>query len=543
MGLVELSDEEFNIHGPRLSRYSRNWAYYLGYHWTHRREHGESQLTFNYIQAFADYIADFTFTRGVHFKSVKEYAHITPALLNRIWEVDNDKPSVLAEMAQQGGVSGDVFVKVAYEPAWKDTAENWHLGRVRLLPLNSSHCFPEWHPHSRDQMIRFKMKYRFYATSLEGTRQVMTYTEIITDDLIEEFVDDQLIDSRPNPLGVIPVVHIPNVFVSGSPWGQSDIESIITLNREYNEKSTEISDIVAYHASPLTIVTGAKINQLERGAKRVWGGLPSDANVFNLENGVDLSGPLAYLELIKRAMHEMTGVPETALGQMQPVSNTSGVALSIQFQPMIQKYGRKKRTYTTGLMRINELALRTLFLFEPETLTYDPATDGIIQDDQPIQVDPNDPLLYQIECSWPPPLPVDTLIKLNEVQMMLMLGLESKRGALHALGEEFPDEKMAEIYEELKQDAIESGALSMLSTQIDSAIVSVTGLLPQGENPPEPLMGNTNSDSAGSGPSMPPLPKQTDVLAGLEEKLTNQIVTTAYGSKIPQRRNPNNDPS
>jgi hypothetical protein len=28
-------------------------------------------------------------------------------------------------------------------------------------------------------------------------------------------------------------------------------------------------------------------------------------------------------------MHEMTGVPETALGQMQPISNTSGVALSI----------------------------------------------------------------------------------------------------------------------------------------------------------------------------------------------------------------------
>ncbi|MEU4534273.1 phage portal protein [Streptosporangium sp. NPDC023825] len=540
MGLVELSDEEHAIHGPRLSRYSRNWAWYLGYHWTHRREHGESQLTFNYVQALADFIADFSFTRGVHFKSAKEYAHIVPALLNRVWEVDNDKPSVLAEMAQQGGVSGDVFVKVAYDPEWNDTAGNWHPGRVRILPLNSSHCFPEWHPHDRGRLIRFKLKYRFFATSLEGTRQVMTYTEIITDDVIEEFVDDQLIDSRPNPLGVIPVVHIPNVFVSGSPWGQSDIESIISLNREYNEKATEVSDIIGYHAAPITVVTGAKVSNLQRGAKNVWGGLPPDANVYNLENGVDLAGPLAYLELLKRSMHEMTGVPETALGQMQPISNTSGVALAIQYQPAMQKYARKKRTYTTGLVRINELVLRTLFLFEPETLTYDPTMDGIIQDGQPTRVDPRDPLLYQTECSWPPPLPVDALIKLNEVQMMLMLGLESKRGALHSMGEEFPDEKMAEIFDELKQDAIEKGALDMLNAQIASAIVSVTGVLPQGDGPPEPLTATT-SESAGSGPAMPPLPKQPDVLAGLEEKLTNQIVTTAYGSKIPQRRNPDND--
>jgi hypothetical protein len=26
LGLVELSDEEFEVHGPRLNRYSHNWA-------------------------------------------------------------------------------------------------------------------------------------------------------------------------------------------------------------------------------------------------------------------------------------------------------------------------------------------------------------------------------------------------------------------------------------------------------------------------------------------------------------------------------------
>jgi len=84
-------------------------------------------------------------------------------------------------------------------------------------------------------------------------------------------------------------------------------------------------------------------------------------------------------------MHEMTGVPESALGQSQPISNTSGVALAIQFYPLIQKFELKKIQYGKGLAKINELALRTLFIFEPEAALYDPTTEGIIKEGQPLQ--------------------------------------------------------------------------------------------------------------------------------------------------------------
>lgn len=53
LGLVELADEEFEVHGPRLNRYAQNWAFYLGHHWAYRREAGEPQITFNYIRAFS----------------------------------------------------------------------------------------------------------------------------------------------------------------------------------------------------------------------------------------------------------------------------------------------------------------------------------------------------------------------------------------------------------------------------------------------------------------------------------------------------------
>jgi len=549
LGLVELADEEFEVHGPRLNRYSLNWAMYLGHHWGYRRESGEMQLTVNYYRAFNDFLARFTFGKGIHFRSPKATEAIVPDRLERIWEVDNDKMRVLLEMAQQGGITGDVFVKIAYEEAWQDSSGAAHPGRVRLLPMNSSFCFPEFHPHDRTRLLRFKQKYRFWGTSLEGTRQVFTYTEILTDDTIEEYINDELIDSRPNPLGLIPVVHIPNVPVSGSPWGLADAHDIITLNRSYNEISTDVADIINYHASPVTVIVGAKASNLEKGAKKVWGGLPKDAQVFNLEGGAaGIDGALKYLELLKRSMHEIMNIPETALGQVQPISNTSGVALSIQYQPLMNRYSQKVAQYGKGLEKINELALRTLFFKEPETMIYNPDVDGPIKEGQYPQLDPNDPISYMNYAQFQQPLPLDKLIILNEIQTKLGMGLESKEGALRTLGEEFPEEKLEEIRAELIADAQADGALQLVKIQVQKAIMDMTGMMPGPDGnsaipmQPQPM---GDGDVLGDGMTGPENPENANSPENQQEMATekmaeaeirNKLVTDAYGTKLPQRR-------
>ena len=64
------------------------------------------------------------------------------------------------------------------------------------------------------RLLSFKLKYRFFSTDQTGTRIVNTYVERVTDNGIEEYVNDELISARPNPLGVIPIVYIPNILVS-----------------------------------------------------------------------------------------------------------------------------------------------------------------------------------------------------------------------------------------------------------------------------------------------------------------------------------------
>jgi hypothetical protein len=386
-----------------------------------------------------------------------------------------------------------------------------------------------------------KIKYRFWGTSLEGTRQVFTYTEILTDDVIEEYLNDELIDSRPNPVGVVPVVHIPNRFVSGSPWGLPDCQDIIALNRQYNEVATSVADIINYHAEPITIITGAKASQLERGAKKIWAGLPEKARVENLEGGYQgLKQGLEYLELIKRTMHEMVGIPETALGQMQPISNTAGVALAIQFQPLMNVWDQKTAQYGMGIQRINELILRTLSVKEPQLFIWNPAVNPPLEPDQLPQLDPTDPLTFYTEVDWPQPLPLDKLILLNEIQGKFALGLESREGALRLLGEEFPKEKLLEIRGELRDDAIADGALGLLKAQIQSVVAQITGMTVGPDGTPIPAPPPMPVDMTGDGvPDMmqgagiPPMDPEAQMA---EVEIRSQLVTQAYGTRIPQMK-------
>jgi hypothetical protein len=517
---------------------------YLGHHWGYRREQGEMQISVNYYRAFIDYLARFTFGQGIHFRSPAATEAIVPNRLERVWEVDNDKQKVLFEMAQIGGITGDCFVKVAYEEAWQDSTGRIHPGRVRILPLNSAFCFPEFHPHDRTRLLRFKQKYRFWGTSLEGTRQVFTYTEILTDDIIEEYINDELIDSRPNPLGLIPVVHIPNIPVSGSPWGLSDAHDIISLNRSYNEISTDIADIINYHAAPVTVIVGAKASNLEKGAKKVWGGLPKDAQVFNLEGGGSgIQGALQFLETIKRSMHELMNVPESALGQAQPVSNTSGVALSIQYQPLMNRWTHKVAQYQAGLERINELVMLNLALKEPEALMYNPSTDGRLTPGQLDRLDVNDPITFINYAHFPPPLPLDKIVLLNELAQKMSMGLESKAGALRALGEEFPGEKLEEIRQELIGEAKAEGALNLIKAEVTKQLMDLTGMMvaPDGSaTPMDPML--MQGDVTGDGEVGPAEPgAQTDpaiAMATMEQEaiLRQTLLQNAYGEQSPERQ-------
>jgi len=378
-------------HMRRISAYRTYWLYYLGKHWSYARDIGEPTLTINWCRRIVDMLVDFTFKKG--FKTIIPDDPNTPEnegedrkfienMLAETWRKNGQMLWIL-QAGQQGGVTGDVFVRTSWEKT--DPLEEPYA-RADILP--SHLCFPEFGgPYGIDRrklkriliiIPKFNEKNRppmmgTYAARRTKTKpklEIEMFGEEWTSPIIDPktgktlvdakvtlYKNNEKIEERKNILGEIPIVHIPNYPVSDEYYGLSDLVDSMDLNREFNEKATDISDIINYHASPITIVKGAKLSALEKGANRVWG-VPENADVSNLEMVGDLAAATKHLEFLKHAILELSGIPEPALGKQYHISNTTGVALQMQYMPMIEKRNVKILTYGYGLRLINRLMIK-----------------------------------------------------------------------------------------------------------------------------------------------------------------------------------------
>jgi hypothetical protein len=122
---------------------------------------------------------------------------------------------------------------------------------------------------------------------------------------------------------------------------------------------------------------------------------------------------------------------------------------------------------------------------------------------------------------------------------MLSLGLESKEGALRILGEEFPQEKLTEIRQELQDEAMADGALKLIQTQIEQDIMALTGTTPVEQGPGGTSTPGKPTDQMAPAPTEPVLLDDATVAAQVgDQKVRTRLVTEAYGTQLPQRRVP-----
>lgn len=347
----------------RLQRYSTYWKFYLGKHWEFEREDGDPLVKLNYFGKFIDKHVTFLVGRGFETSVPDALEQVTKPFVDEVWRYNN-RDVTLEKMALTAGVSGDAFVQVAYtEPTeLEKQIRPYSQGKIKISVKSSDTVFPKWNPLNLDEMESVKIVTVFRNDTVGGDGKpgmtVRTFTQEITKHVIIEQYDGESPKILINSLGEIPLVHIKNLIVPGEPYGKSDGHDLVDLQRELNEKSTDISDTIHYHSAPITVITGAKAKQLVRGPREVWSGLPADAKVFTLALESDLVAANTYWDKVKKAMHEIGDVPEGALGQMQAISNTSGVALHMQYGPMLDRRQRKMPSFVEGLTKINYFILR-----------------------------------------------------------------------------------------------------------------------------------------------------------------------------------------
>ena len=235
---------------------------------------------------------------------------------------------------------------------------------------------------------------------------------------VSYYRDNALLETKENVLGEIPIVHIPNYPLSGEFYGISDLVDIAELNRELNMKATDISDIINYHGSPTTILTGAKLKDLEKGSNRVWA-IPKDAKVENLELSGDLAAATTHWKEVKKSMLELSGTPEQALGNVQQPSQTTAVALHVQYLPMTEKRDIKVLAYRMGIRHLNRLFLKLMAAGDRDFGAKFSKLKGTP---------------YRNDVVFPDPMPRDEAKMAELSQTLLELGLTSKIRELEKRG-------------------------------------------------------------------------------------------------------------
>ncbi|MFQ5872857.1 MAG: phage portal protein, partial [Dehalococcoidia bacterium] len=263
-----------------------------------------------------------------------------------------------------------------------------------------------------------------------------TVVEVWTDHLFELWLDNTLVESKPNPYGFIPFVIYPNIRQPKQFWGVSDLEPIKESLRELNRALSQLSMILELSGNPIAVlenITEAHDIAVQPGA--VWE-LPENARAYLLDllqgGGVRLH--VDYVDLIYRTLHDLAESPRTAFGENR--QGLSGVALQMELDPLLKKIQRKRLIRQAALRRRNEMILRIL---EQHTgQSFAPPTSS-----------PSDrPRTYRSRIIWGPLLPQDRSRLVDDQRVLVATGIHSRRRAAAALGVEEPEEEFARWLEE-----------------------------------------------------------------------------------------------
>lgn len=437
----------------KLTKYQLYWNYYNNKHWA---KNNDKLLSFNYTRAIVDKVNNFMVSdEGFELNIKDNYGgQVTPemdtayeALLNYNWKLNNKK-TMLKKLLQMGGITGDAYVFLSAD------TEN---GYVKYMIMDTRTCIPIFKDGDYNDIIGYRIVHPLYSNESNYIQKVYEYTKDTTKIYFVKDTGSDAekfgVESTPNSYGFIPIVHIENIPMSDSFGGRSDVEDIVKINKTYNEMAEDVKMIIDYYAQPTTVITGGTVGNLVRGINQIWSGLPSEASVFNLALGEDLSASMNFLSLLKNAMHDLTGVPEEVLSKVQHISNTSASALQMLYQSLIQVSDIKAVSYGEGIEKINKM---TTVIYAESLPTHPLYTTfkGVVVSENIYTVETFDVKMlvnrFTTDIKFKYALPNDRLQMLNEINIELSANIGSRQEAMERLGKQNIPQIMAQIAEDIE---------------------------------------------------------------------------------------------
>lgn len=354
--------------------------------------------------------------------------------INGLWGNDDDRMTLLSQMAINGGVCGSAFLKLI--PAQgqmkypRIVVMDPMLVRVVTADDDCSliQAYIIEYNHSSGDLQKKQIIARVDPDNMAGIAG-----EYDLDDtwLIANYVRRaqggtgidgrwvQVGETVEWPYPFAPIFHCQNLPNPSEQWGVPDLTpDLIGLNKVLNFVQSNTSRIIKYHGHPIMYATGLSSTQIQIGVDDLIC-LPSpESKIEKLEAMTDFPGLLNFAANIRADMDEQSRVPAVALGRTEslPKGNISGVALQLLFQPLIEKTIQRQRLYGRCIREITRAALVVAGLID--ITEYED---------------------YKVDIHYSNLLPIDDLAAAQTATLLKSLGVSTKT-VLSELGYDADDE-------------------------------------------------------------------------------------------------------
>lgn len=241
----------------------------------------------------------------------------------------------------------------------------------------------------------------------------------------------------PSPITSIPVYHFRNNREGTEPFGTSEIQGIETLLAGVNQTATDEDVAIALQGIGVFYTTSGRPRD-DDGNEMPWVIAPAgmielehkDDKIGRLDGAKDINSLLSHSGYLESKARETTGTPDVAVGKVDVQVASSGIALSIQFAPLLGKNSEKEVELKGKCDQMWYDVLNMWF----------PAYEGI------------DPKGMTVLTTFGDPLPVNRKEVLAEIIEMVTAKLipiqYAQKLVQEKLGYEIPAEAFAQLVEE-----------------------------------------------------------------------------------------------
>lgn len=363
--------------------------------------------------------------------------------LDGMWGDDDDKMSLLSDVATNGGVCGQPFIKLI--PAQSQmkyprlVVMDPQIVRIVTAPDDCSLtlAYIIEYPGANDTQKR-QVIARVDPDGLAGIAgeydlddswSITNYQMRGQDGRQSAWEQVGPVEEWPYPFA--PVFTNKNLPNPNESWGIPDLTpDLIDQNKTLIFLFSNLSRIIKYHGHPKTWAKGLGASQISIGVDDVIILNSPDAQLGTLVPMENFAGILSVISSVMSNIDQQSRIPGVALGRQEilpKLGPISGVALSLMFQPLIEKTMMKRRLYGKLIREVSRAALVLAGLIDITEM------DG-----------------FKIDLHWAPLLPADNLVAAQEAVMLQQLGL-SMQTILAGLGYDADDEADKKAAEDAKQ--------------------------------------------------------------------------------------------